>query len=74
MDLTQKQNLEDDEKGGSFEEAETAILSSMAIADQKRVLRKVDWRLVPLLSFLYLVSFIDRGNCTYIHSECCGKC
>lgn len=31
--------------------------------EQKRILRKVDWRLVPLLSFLYLVSFIDRGNC-----------
>jgi hypothetical protein len=31
--------------------------------EQKKILRKVDWRLVPLLSFLYLVSFIDRGNC-----------
>lgn len=31
--------------------------------EQKNILRKVDWRLVPLLSFLYLVSFIDRGNC-----------
>jgi hypothetical protein len=30
--------------------------------EQKKILRKVDWRLVPLLSFLYLVSFIDRGN------------
>lgn len=31
--------------------------------EQKKILRKVDWRIVPLLSFLYLVSFIDRGNC-----------
>ncbi|EHK21887.1 uncharacterized protein TRIVIDRAFT_53333 [Trichoderma virens Gv29-8] len=30
--------------------------------EQTQILRKVDWRLVPLLSFLYLVSFIDRGN------------
>lgn len=29
---------------------------------KKRILRKIDWHLVPLLSFLYLVSFIDRGN------------
>ncbi|KAH8809451.1 major facilitator superfamily domain-containing protein [Xylogone sp. PMI_703] len=29
---------------------------------KKRILRKVDLRVVPLLSFLYLVSFIDRGN------------
>lgn len=27
-----------------------------------RVLRKVDYRLVPMLSLLYLVAFIDRSN------------
>lgn len=27
-----------------------------------RVLRKVDMRLVPILSLLYLVAFIDRSN------------
>jgi len=30
-----------------------------------RVLRKVDMRLVPLLSLLYLVAFIDRSNSMY---------
>jgi hypothetical protein len=30
--------------------------------EQKRIMRKVDWRVVPLLTFLYLVSFIDRSN------------
>jgi hypothetical protein len=31
--------------------------------DQRRqVLRKVDWRLVPMLLILYLISFIDRAN------------
>lgn len=30
-----------------------------------RVLRKVDMRLVPMLSLLYLVAFIDRSNSTY---------
>lgn len=32
------------------------------IEEQKRIIRKVDWRVVPLLTFLYLVSFIDRSN------------
>jgi hypothetical protein len=32
-----------------------------------RVLRKVDMRLVPMLSLLYLVAFIDRSNSTFIH-------
>lgn len=31
-------------------------------AEAQRVLRKVDYRLVPMLSLLYLVAFIDRSN------------
>jgi len=29
---------------------------------EKRVLRKLDWGVVPVLWFLFLVSFVDRGN------------
>lgn len=28
--------------------------------ETSRVLRKVDWRLLPVLSFLYLLAFLDR--------------
>jgi len=34
-------------------------------AESARVLRKVDMRLVPMLSLLYLVAFIDRSNSTF---------
>jgi hypothetical protein len=37
-------------------------ISHISEQEKKRILHKVDWRVVPLLSFLYLVSFIDRGN------------
>jgi hypothetical protein len=40
---------------------ETASIG-FTVAEQKRIIRKVDWRVVPLLTFLYLVSFIDRSN------------
>ncbi|KAF9533276.1 putative MFS transporter [Crepidotus variabilis] len=30
--------------------------------EKQKILRKVDWRLIPLLTFLYLVAFIDRSN------------
>ncbi|KAI9835273.1 MAG: hypothetical protein M1819_002417 [Sarea resinae] len=30
--------------------------------DEKRVVRKMDWRIPPLVSFLYLLSFLDRSN------------
>ncbi|ODQ63240.1 MFS general substrate transporter [Nadsonia fulvescens var. elongata DSM 6958] len=30
--------------------------------DKKKLLRKLDWKLLPTLSVLYLMSFLDRGN------------
>lgn len=30
--------------------------------DEKKLLRKIDFRLVPLFTVLYLLSFLDRGN------------
>ncbi|SRR6266536_6320623 len=35
-------------------------------AEKTRILRKIDYRLVPLLGVLYLLAFIDRGNSEYI--------
>lgn len=35
---------------------------ALAETEAKRILRKVDFRLVPVLSLLYLVAFIDRSN------------
>ncbi|KAF2100891.1 putative MFS nicotinic acid transporter Tna1 [Rhizodiscina lignyota] len=30
--------------------------------EEKKILRRIDIRLIPLLSILYLISFLDRGN------------
>lgn len=30
--------------------------------EAKRVLRKIDWRIIPLLQFLYMLTFLDRVN------------
>lgn len=38
------------------------FLANFTDAQRKTVLRKVDWRLVPILLILYLISFIDRAN------------
>ena len=38
--------------------------------DEKKLMRKVDWWLIPWLSFLYLLSFLDRtsiGNAKVRH-------
>ncbi|KAI1469667.1 MFS general substrate transporter [Daldinia caldariorum] len=37
-------------------------LESFADLDEKKILRKMDLRLIPMLAILYLLSFLDRGN------------
>lgn len=37
-------------------------LESFAYLDEKKILRKMDWHLIPMLALLYLLSFLDRGN------------
>lgn len=40
----------------------------------KRVIRKVDYRLVPVLLVLYLISFIDRANIgSHCHVQPCRE-
>lgn len=49
----------------SSEEAngsETITAPDFSHIDEKKVLRKMDIRLIPMLALLYLLSFLDRGN------------
>lgn len=41
---------------------DTHVLHELPKEEVSRILRKVDYRLVPLLAFLYLVAFVDRSN------------
>ncbi|VUC21326.1 unnamed protein product [Clonostachys rosea] len=45
---------------GQGQEAVTP--ASFAHLDEKKILRKMDLRLIPMLALLYLLSFLDRGN------------
>lgn len=38
------------------------LIIDLSEKEKKRILRKVDMRLVPLLTLLYLIAFIDRSN------------
>ena len=35
--------------------------------EEKRLWNKIDLRLMPILSLMYLCSFLDRGNCATCH-------
>jgi hypothetical protein len=41
-----------------------AALVELPLDEQKRIISKLDWTILPLLSFLYLISFVDRSNST----------
>jgi sugar phosphate permease len=58
-----------DEKGGiqEIERIDTsgsnqACIDSFTPEEQKRIIRKVDLRLIPTLGFMYCVSLMDRTN------------
>lgn len=41
---------------------DTACNIELGPIEAKRILRKVDWRIIPLLQFLYMLTFLDRVN------------
>ena len=44
-------------------DTEVAVVE-LSDAEKKKVLRKLDWVLVPQLTLLYLLAFLDRSNST----------
>ncbi|KAI0102926.1 major facilitator superfamily domain-containing protein [Nemania sp. FL0031] len=56
---TRKDVSDHSSAGGSAPETTYA---SFAHLDEKKILRKMDIRLIPMLALLYLLSFLDRGN------------
>lgn len=37
--------------------------------EESKLWRKVDWHLMPILSLMYLLSFLDRGTCMLIRTR-----
>jgi hypothetical protein len=60
----QNEKVEDFEKRSNSSAEVEAQYVELDEKESARVLRKVDMRLVPMLSLLYLVAFIDRSNST----------
>jgi hypothetical protein len=65
---TDKVHIESDEKRVEYGDASSEVRLSANIdegfdpAFVKATMRKVDWRLIPILSAMYCVSLIDRTN------------
>ncbi|KAH7888879.1 major facilitator superfamily domain-containing protein [Phlebopus sp. FC_14] len=46
----------------SRNEKEIVDAAQLSPAERSRILRKLDWHLLPFVSLLYLLSFLDRAN------------
>lgn len=46
----------------TVEKGYTEVIVDLPPEEGRRALRKVDFRLVPFLAFLYLIAFVDRSN------------
>jgi hypothetical protein len=44
----------------SEKRSESMVEGDQLLAEDRRILRKVDRRLLPILTLLYLLSFLDR--------------
>lgn len=63
-DLPVKESIEDSDHLRTVHAGipDNDVLAELPAKEQTKILRKVDYRLVPLLTFLYLVAFVDRTN------------
>ncbi|KAK2846422.1 hypothetical protein FQN49_005736 [Arthroderma sp. PD_2] len=57
----EKIQASDDAEVDDIDEIRRSV-ESYSPEETRRILRKVDYRLIPLLTVLYLLAFIDRGN------------
>lgn len=42
--------------------------------NEKKLQRKIDWQLIPWLSFLFLLSFLDRTSVGNAKARTCAHC
>lgn len=60
-----------DASSGQVETVEQALGSDSELVDkatERAVLRKLDYRIVPMVMWVYLMNMMDRGTLSFIHS------
>lgn len=59
-----------DEKTVSPPSERTEEEGTDEFVNEKALIRKLDWRLIPSVTILYLLSFLDRANGEAVRSYC----
>ena len=52
----------DQDKENIEKHSSTSLSPSWTAEEEKRLVRKIDWRILPVVTVLYLANFIDRTN------------
>jgi hypothetical protein len=50
------------ENGAFYDSAALDTIPTLSSADEKKLLRRIDWRLLPLLAAMYVIKTIDAQN------------
>jgi hypothetical protein len=53
------------EKGAFYDSAASDTIPTLSGADEKKLLRRIDWRLLPLLAAMYVIKTIDAQNVSH---------
>lgn len=69
MTASQENSIRLDAEKAEIHQAENTMIEShtaerFAHLDEKKILRKMDMRLIPMLTLLYLLSYLDRESQT----------
>lgn len=54
------------EKGAFYDSAASDVGPILSSSDEKKLLRRIDWRLLPLLAAMYVVKTIDAQNVSHM--------
>ncbi|SDA02901.1 BZ3500_MvSof-1268-A1-R1_Chr11-1g03208 [Microbotryum saponariae] len=60
--VTKSSSVDDEKMVLEHDEVGSPVGVPFSKADERRLIRKIDWKIVPFLSLLYLMSFLDRVN------------
>ena len=53
------------ENGVLYDSAAPDVSPTLSGADEKKLLRRIDWRLLPLLAAMYVIKTIDAQNVSH---------
>jgi hypothetical protein len=53
------------EDGAFYDSAASDVGPTLSSADEKKLLRRIDWRLLPLLAAMYVIKTIDAQNVSH---------